>query len=213
MGAFTLLHPEHSRLANSFRISMPTDDDVNALLPDAQAQQEAPVLTDEVITSHPKYKELEEKHAAARKGMDSSNLTKKELQAEVARLKVMAGEEKEPELTDEPQTVTKKELQEQIWELKHSSDVELYGDDEFKKDIETGIPRDYALKTAKLRFQSNPDKARLSRQQTMASGPAMGTRNLDGDELTATEQKGIADGLYTKETALKYRQIQKERGR
>lgn len=181
-----------------------------------------PELTDDLIASipeeklksHPAFRTLEEKHAAARQGMDSSNLSKKELQAEVARLKVLAGvEETTEEPVVEPETVTKKELEEKIWELKHAKDVELYGDDEFKKDVENGIPREYALNTAKLRFQSNPDKARLERQQNMASGTAMGVRNIESEDFTAIELKGIADGLYSKETVLEHRKLKAKRAK
>lgn len=192
---------------------MPTVDD-NASGSDAStAQQTISEITDDLIKSHPVYKELEEKHAAARTGMDQSNLSKKELLAENARLKVLAGEEEAvvqaTTKTDEPQYVTKDDL----WLLQNAKDVELYGDDKYKADIERGIPKDYALENAKLRFTTNPDKVRLERQQTMASGSNASTRNLSSDDdLTQTELDGIAQGLYSKETALKYRELKKSRG-
>lgn len=198
---------------------MPTADETNGASPtgsEGNASQDLDVtaIPADKLESHPYVQELKKKYSAAHEKMDSTNLSKKELQAEVARLKVLAGEEaKQEEKAPEPEHVTKDELKQQIWELQHAKDVEIYGDEEFRKDIEAGIPKDYALKTAKLRFQSNPDRVRLERQQIMASGTAMGTRNLDGDELTPTELKGIAEGLYTKETALKYREIRKARGR
>lgn len=194
---------------------MPTDDTVNASGSDADtAHQTSSEITDDLIVSHPKYKELEEKHAAARNGMDQSNLSKKELQAEVARLRVLAGvEEAEVKKDDEPQTVTKAELQEQIWELKHAEDVELYGDSEYKADIENGIPKEYALKTAKLRFQSNPDKARLDRQQTMASGSNSSVRNLDANSYEGFNEEEAKRYGYTKETWLEHKKLKEARGR
>lgn len=197
---------------------MPTNDSGNGESPTTAnvnaTDLDVTSLAEEQLDTHPYVQELKKKANAAHQDMDKTNLSKKELQAENARLRVLAGEDDKPVITkDEPQTVTKAELQEQIWDLKNSNDVELYGDSEYMKDVEKGIPRDYALKTAKYRYQSNPDQARLERQQTMASGTAMGTRNLGSDDLTPAELKGIADGLYSKETALEYRQIQKARGR
>lgn len=198
---------------------MPTDDTGNGASPTAEidnaSQVDVKTLTAEQLEANPHFNDLKTKYSAARTGMDESNLSKKELKAEVARLKVLAGEEATPAsepVDDSTKPVTKAELQQQVWELSHQKEVELYGDEEFQKDVTSGIPREYALKTAKLRFQSNPDKARLERQQTMASGTAMGTRDLQSDELTPAEQKGIAEGLYSKETALAYREMKKARG-
>ncbi len=196
---------------------MPTDAEIDAAKPtdpNANASQvDVTKLTPEQLEANPHFQDLKTKYSAAHKGMDESNLSKKELKAEVARLKVLAGEEVKPEdkvelPAKEPTYATK----EDIWELKNAKDIEVYGDEEFTKDVENGIPRDYALTTAKLRFQSNPDKARLERQQTMASGTAAGTRILDSDELTEAEQAGITKGLYSKEAVMIQRRLKKERG-
>lgn len=199
---------------------MPTDDIVNGASPTDTSvnasQIDVTALPIEELEKHPHVQELKKKYSAAHTDMDKTNLSKKELQAEVARLKVLAGEDATPaqEPVDESaKPVTKAELQQQVWEISHQKEVELYGDEEFQKDVQSGIPREYALKTAKLRFQSNPDKARLERQKTMASGMAMGTRDLQSDELTPAEQEGIAKGLYSKETVLKHREMKKARGR
>jgi hypothetical protein len=196
---------------------MPTDDTGNGQGPtatDVNASQDFDVtaLPAEKIESHPYVQELKKKYSAAHSDMDKTNLSKKELQAEVARLKVLAGEEAPQEVKEEPQTVTKAELQEQVWELKHAHDVEIYGDEEFKKDVQNGIPRDYALNTAKLRFQSNPDHARLERQRTMASGTAMGTRNLESEDLEGFDPVEAAKWGYSKESWLKQRELKKARG-
>ena len=201
---------------------MPTDD-VNASGQTVITPPAAPELTDDMIfsipeeklKSHPAFKTLEEKHAAARQGMDKSNLSKKELQAENARLRVLAGVEEDQTPVEDDQPLTKNDLEKMNedlrWDLLNAKDVELYGDEKFTADLQAGIPKAYALENAKLRSQSNPDKARLERQRTMASGSAASTRNLESDELTPAEQKGIAEGLYTKETALKHRELKRQR--
>lgn len=195
---------------------MPTDDTVNGASPtdpNVNASQiDVTTLTAEQLEAHPLVQDLKKKYSAAHTDMDKTNLSKKELQAEVARLKVLAGEETPVETKEEPQTVTKNELRDQIWELKNADDIELYGDDEFKKDVENGIPREYALNNAKLRFQSNPDKVRLERQRTMASGTAMGTRNLDSDDITEADRKGMAQFGYSEEAVRIQKKLKRERG-
>lgn len=191
---------------------MPTDDNVNASGSDDsnESQQNKSEVSDETIVSHPKYKELEEKHAAARKGMDQSNLTKKQLEAEVAKYKTLAGVEEEPE-PEEEKPLTRAELQEQLWELKHAKDVEVYSDEEYENDIKNGIPRDYALKTAKLRAQANPDKARLERQKLNASGSGS-TRELDDTDLTEKDRENMAKWGYSEDAIRKQKALKKERG-
>jgi len=193
---------------------MPTNDGVNGESPtDANVNASAPEgMTLEQLESNPHFQELKKKYNAAHQDMDKTNLSKKELQAEVARLKVLAGEEAIVTPAEEPQTVSKAELREQVWELKNAKDVELYGDDVFLKDVENGIPRDYALNTAKLRFQSNPDKARLERQQSMASGTAMGTRILEDNQYEGFNPEEAKKWGYSKESWLRQKELKKSRG-
>lgn len=194
---------------------MPTNDGANGANPTGSpvtASPELLALTPEQLEGHPHVQELKKKFSAAHQDMDKTNLSRKELQAEVARLKVLAGEEDTPVLHTQSDPVTKEELQAQVWELKHGNDLELYGDDQYKSDITRGIPKDYALENAKLRYQSNPNTANLARQQSMASGAAAGVRNLAGEDLTPLELEGIAQGLYSKETALKHRELKRLRG-
>jgi hypothetical protein len=166
--------------------------------------------TKDDVKSHPDYQELEKKYAAARQGMDKSNLTKKQLEAEVAKYKTLAGVKEEPEETEE-KPLTRAELQEQLWELKNAKDVEIYSDEEYEQDIKNGIPRDYALKTAKLRAQANPDKARLDRQKQMASGSS-GHREIDDQDFTEKDRQDMAKWGYSEEALRKHKQLQKERG-
>ncbi len=159
-------------------------------------------LSEEAVKNHPAFKKLEKDYSAAER-------EKNRYKGRLDKVQKGISDEEEPEKEPEQSPyVTKDEL----WEFKNANDVEIYGDEQFKKDVASGIPRDYALNTAKLRFQSNPDKARLERQQVMASGTAVSTRNLSSDEFSETELKGIADGLYTKETVLKHRELKKSRG-
>ena len=145
--------------------------------------------------------------------MDSANLSKKELKAEIARLKVIAGEDNEPVIEDESaKPVTKADLQNQVWELNHQKDVELYGDSEYQADLEAGIPRDYALKTAKLRYTSNPDSARLDRQRSMGSGSAASNRNIESEDLAGFDPVEAAKWGYSKESYIKQMQLKKSRG-
>lgn len=194
---------------------MPTVEEDNAST-QTETEEESPpetTQTEDDITSHPKYKELEEKHAAARKGMDESNLTKKQLQAEVAKYKTLAGiEEEEPE-EEEEKPLTRAELQEQLWELKHGQDIEVYADDEYKADVENGIPKEYALKMAKLRAQANPDKARLERNKLSAQGSSSSTREIDDTDITEKDREGMAKWGYSEEALRKQKELKKERGR
>lgn len=198
---------------------MPTDDTGNGASPTAttvNASEELDVttLTAEQLEQNPHFQELQKKFSAAHQDMDKTNLSKKELLAQIARLRVLAGEEEKPEIKkeEETQTVTKQQLQEEIWNLKNAKDVDIYGDEQYQKDITAGIPRDYALNTAKLRYQSNPDKARLERQQAMASGSSASVRNLDDSDYEGFDQAEADRWGYTKETWKQQKQMKKARG-
>lgn len=188
---------------------MPTDDSVNAIGSDPNGHQNQPNIPDEVITSHPAYKALEEKHSAARTGMDKSNLSKKQLEAEVARLRVLAGEEAPaPEVKTEPSPyVTKEEL----WETQHAKDLELYADDQFKKEVDMGIPRHVALGYAKLRYQSSPNNAQVIRQQTMSSAGSTSNRDIPNIEITEEDRRDMATYGYSEAALLKQKRLKASR--
>lgn len=159
-------------------------------------------ISEDAVKNHPAFKKLSDDYAAA----------EREKARYKGRLdKVQKGfleeEEKPAPKKDDSPYVTKEEL----WELKHSTDIELYGDDEYQDDIQAGIPRDYALKTAKLRYQGNPDKARLNRQKDMASGSSAGTRNLESETYEGFNQEDADRFGYTKETWLKQKKKKEER--
>jgi hypothetical protein len=193
--------------------NMPTDD-FDASDATDKVSEGTTSETQDDIESHPKFQELQKKYAASRQGMDKTNISRKQLQSEIARLKVLAGEEETPEeeVSTEPQYVTKEQLQEEKWELLHTKDIEIYGDEEYADDLKNGIPRDYALKTAKLRYQSNPDKARLDRQKANATG-STSTRNLESADLEGFNPEEAKKWGYSKETFLKHKQMKKEQGR
>lgn len=183
---------------------MPTDDqtEVTALSPDAEAQQEDSDSSDD-LESHPKYAELKKKHSAARKGLDDKAKELKLAKAELARLKVLAGEsEEEPEESEEDSKyVTKDEL----WEIANKREIQLYADDEYKEDVKAGIPRDKALRYAMLRGGVSDNSARRDRLEAMASGSGT-DRSLAGEEEVTLTPQQKAMGI-TPEMIRKYKPI------
>lgn len=170
---------------------------------DSQEQtpsHEAPsaALTADQIKDHPAYKELEGKIAAA----------EREAKRYKGRLdKVQKGDD-----DSEPQFVTKAELDAKAWELAHAKDIEVYGDETYKKEIAEGIPPAKALEYAILRFQANPDSARTARQQTMAAPGAGSTRDLSDIEITDEDREDMKKWGYTEETVKLHKKMKKERG-
>lgn len=189
---------------------MPTDDGNGAsptATDNASSDIDVTKLTPEQIELHPHVQELKKKYSAAHSGMDSANLTKKQLEAEVARLRVMAGEDKPIEEEQKPAFVTKDELTSTLWETQNAKDVELYGDDDYKKELERGVPRDIALQYAKLRFQKNPNSAQVMRQQAMASQGSTSTRDLSDVEITDEDRADMAKWGYSEKALLKQKRL------
>lgn len=194
---------------------MPTVDG-NAEMPTAQDNApsvDVTTLAPELLESHPYVQELKKKYSAAHSGMDNANLTKKQLEAEIARLKVMAGEEAESvEEEPKPSFVTREELEMKAWEIAHAQDLELYADDEYKQELDRGVPRDVALKYAKIRQQKNPNSAQVLRQQAMASQGSSSTRDLSDIEITDEDRADMKLWGYSEETIRKQKQLKKARG-
>jgi len=191
---------------------MPTDDG-NALEPTANdnAIPDVSTLAPEVLENHPYVKELKAKQAAAHTGMDKANLTKKQLEAELAKYKLLAGE-KEPEVEEpKPSFVTKEELANQLWEAQHAKDIEIYADDEYKQELDRGVPRDVALKYAKLRHQKNPNSAQVMRQQAMASQGSTSTRDLSDIEITDEDRQDMKTWGYSEEAIRKQKRLKQAR--
>ena len=161
-------------------------------------------LQEDDVKSHPAYKDLEKKYSAARTGMDSSNLTKKQLEAEVARLRVLAGESEEETVEEAPRTefVTKEDL----WNFQHESDIELYADEIYEKEVAQGVPRDTALQYAKLRYTREPSEAQLQRQQYNASGNTS-VRKLTNIEITDKDREDMKKWGYSEATLLAHKKL------
>ena len=194
---------------------MPTDDG-NALEPTATANApslpDLTALTPEQIEAHPHVQELKKKYSAAHSGMDKANLTKKQLEAELAKYKTLAGEQ-EPEPEEEkPSFVTKEELSASLWEAQNAKDIELYADDQYKQELDMGVPKPVALQYAKLRAQKNPNSAQVARQQAMASPGASSTRDLEDVEITDEDRADAATWGYSLETVKKQKQMKRARG-
>ena len=184
---------------------MPTDEtvekteDVNASPQTEESPPENPETTDD-ITSHPKYKEMEEKHAAARKGMDKANLSKKELEAENARLRVLAGQESEDdEVPDEqPKSVTEKELAELEWKIKNEKRIALVEDD-YEEILEEGyqgekVSKNVALELAEKRAKIDSSSAQRDRHQDMATSSVTNRSAEEPIEITDYDRKfGITE--------------------
>lgn len=161
----------------------------------------------EKLEDHPYVKELKTKASAAHKGMDSANLTKKQLEAEVARLKVMAGEEKPKEEKPESEFVTKEDL----WTAQNEKDIELYGDEQYQKELDLGVPKKVALQYAKLRHQKDPNQAQVMRQQAMASQGSTSTRDLSDIDITDEDRADMKKWGYSEKALKRQKQLKKAR--
>jgi hypothetical protein len=84
--------------------------------------------------------------------------------------------EEKPEGEGNDQFVTKDEL----WERDNAEQIELYGDDEYKADIEAGVPKEQALKYAKMRFDADPDHPNRKRAEEMGGGTRKVNREGQG---------------------------------
>lgn len=162
-------------------------------------------LTEDQVKNHPLFKELEGKASAAEREKDRFKG-----RLEKARQGIL--EEDQPQ--EKPKEVVPYATKEELWEIKNAKALELYGDEQFSKDVSAGIPRDYALETARLRFQSNPDKARIQRQQTMASGPSSSDRMLPPSdvEITDKDRQDAKDWNYSEETIRRHKELKRARG-
>lgn len=169
-------------------------------------------LTSEQLESNPHVQELKKKYAAAHSSMDSTNLTKKQLEAELAKYKMLAGEEEPIEEEVKPSYITKDELTSTLWADRNAKDIELYADDEYTKELGSGVPKDIALKYAKLRHQKAPNSAQVQRQQAMASGSSTSTRDLTNIDVTDEDRVNMKLWGYSEKTLLKQKALKRQRG-
>jgi hypothetical protein len=191
---------------------MPTDQD-NGASPTVEGNAlDIASLPIEEIEAHPHVQELKKKYAAAHTGMDQSNLSKKQLEAELAKYKMLAGEEEPPEEEERPQFVTKEELSSTLWETKHAKDIELYGDETYQKELEQGVPRDIAIRYAKMRHESSPNQAKVIRQQSVAQGSSASTRDLSDTEITDEDREDMKRWGYSEKAILRQKKQKAMRG-
>ena len=129
---------------------MPTDPVVQTTTPVPPATSTQPVSED-AIKAHPLYKDLETRYAAAHKEIDGKK-TKKELEAEIARLKIMAGEESAPAPVAAPTgNIDAKKIQEEVeWNIANKENIQSAGQPYYEY-LGKGYSRDDALTLALAR--------------------------------------------------------------
>lgn len=131
----------------------------------------APEISDDAITSHPKYKELEGKHAAARKGLDQYAVENKKLK------KLVVGDDAEEEAPS-PKPATTQDLesvkQEIRWELKNEQQISFADKNgKYSEYVKQGKSREDALKLALYdEGFSNNAVASDGVRQVATSGPS-----------------------------------------
>lgn len=160
-------------------------------------------VTDEMIKDHPLYKKLDEERSAADKDKEryKGRLTK-------AQQELDPKKEEPEEKKEESEFMTKDEY----WEKENKSDIDLYSDEEYEQDVADGIPKEKALKYAKIRLEANPDKAHLERKKQSAQGSNASERNLESDDITERDRENMKTWDYTEEALLKQKALKKERG-
>lgn len=169
---------------------MPTDESVNASDDTAKAEVIAPAISDADISAHPKFKELEEKYAAARTGMDEANIKLKKTKEEKKELK-------------EPQYVTTEALEIARWEIQNEKLIAL-APDEYKKYRDEGLKHDYALKLAHQDKGISPSKSESLRQSASAQAGASVDRSGEV-EVPDTVKSDAEKWGYSVETYKKYK--------
>tara|TARA_R100001530_G_scaffold118900_1_gene86046 strand:- start:1142 stop:1741 length:600 start_codon:yes stop_codon:yes gene_type:complete len=172
--------------------------------PSDEGQENPPVeVEEEVITNHPLYKTLQEENSA----------NEREKERYKGRLnKVQEGLQEEKKKVEPKKEPTEYVTREELWESQNSKEIELYADEEYEKDVEDGIPKEKALKYSKLRFEANPDEARLNRQKDMASGSPASNRDLsDTSEITDKDRENMKKWGYSEEALKKQKQLKKDR--
>jgi len=180
---------------------MPTEnpDDQKVKPDDPTKAPDAPLKADDTVPP------VDEKHqeelnqaktreSAARKKMDETQIENKKLREENDRLKNDKPEEP-------PKPITKAELDEALWTSENRQDIDLYKDDEYNEDIDLGVPKEKALRYAKLRHATLDDSVKSERQKAMSS-PSSTNRTLPAEDeivLTAEQKRrGITKEMITK---------------
>ncbi|UOF79915.1 hypothetical protein [Caudoviricetes sp.] len=181
-------------------MSTPTGDNANA---SGQTVEKTPPvttpeITDDFIKSHPLFKELETKHAAARTGMDKFAIENKRLKT------LVVGEEATPS-EPEPKPATTNDLvamkDEIRWELKNEQQIELANKNgKYDEYLAQGKAKADALKLALFDegISNNAKNSEIMRQAA-ASTPAQGIDRSDPDSPI----EGITKAYYNELKAKK----------
>jgi hypothetical protein len=143
-------------------------------------------LSEDAVKAHPLYKDLETRYAAAHLEIDGKK-TKKQLEAEVARLKVLAGEEGTQAPAPAPMNDARKMQEEITWNIKHESDLQLAGQPYYDF-LARGYAREDAL-TLALAKRPDGEKALLENLRAQQSGSS------GGGSLDRTPAPQVPGGL------------------
>lgn len=158
---------------------MPTEDTLNASEQTVTTPPATPDISDDLIKSHPLYKDLETKHAAARQGMDIANVENKKLKT------LLVGEK--PEEPKAPEAATKDDLastKAQIkWELANEAAIGLADKNGlYSKLISEGKTPQDALDLALYREGFTPKtRSSESMRQASAASPSAGVDRTNSD--------------------------------
>jgi hypothetical protein len=180
---------------------MPTDpQNVDASPADGTTPPADPSTQDDPIRSHPLYKELEEKHSAARKGLDDKA-------KELKRIKTaLLNDEPVSPAPTAPKSDAQKMKEDIVWEMRNEEKISL-ASKEYESYVADGIPRDKALKLALLDKGITDDKSLSEhlRQQASSAPPSGVNRDggapLEGEtpaERAERLQMGVSDAVAKK---------------
>ncbi len=157
---------------------MPTDNSVQTPVTPVATTVTAPpasstqAIADDAIKAHPLYKDLETRYAAAHKEIDGKK-TKKELEAEVARLKVLAGEDAPvvPPVQQTAGSIDATKLQADIeWNIANKDLIKL-GGQQYVDLLNKGYDKQDALDLATSRLPT-PERSAAENLRAQVSASA-----------------------------------------
>lgn len=164
---------------------------------DAATQVVAPQLTDDPAVLKKQIAELEERNAAYRKGVDQNAAEKKRQEAEIARLKVLAGEKETvvaPNPEDGKAPVTREEFNKTLsrrdFETANATGLKLLNEEQrkaYNQVAENGGDLQAALDLGLFRSGVTPSQKPSVTQQGV-SAPAHGVDRGGGDLMGVPEE-------------------------
>lgn len=174
---------------------MPTDEtqSVNASEEQtAKAPLAPPEITEDAIKAHPLYQGLEEKYAAARKGMDEANIEKKK--------KTTSPEVKSTSSLDE---------EEVDFRIQHIDELKVYGST-YKELRSKGYDRSDALELAKLKHQKSTTQSAEAQAANSSPSP-VANRSISSDVITDQDQQDMQTWGFSKETLIAHKKLKQQR--